>query len=314
MTGNGHTSLWKGGTEITVLSCLHVQHGGIMKKLLLLVLAIAGLFILFGCSEKDKNTITNPIDTTSVYGYKLDQFITKSAVFDSTIHSTSLPDTTEFRNLYAYEIVSSDPDHWSPRQSTNAGYDLPWNTFKDGFYIPSDANLISWFPNSTLPGAFKVKRVGFFRMYRKVDVIAPDGSSKLIELNGLQTYQVDNWNTPAVQESAIKLSDLLQGIAVYDSLHLVAVDNFTKNYTPAQVNEGYFLLNSEITTFPAINGSLSGGQKKFRNLAYIEVFGASAPQNHTFVVAPIDTANMIFILPTNLEGYTKTDVTDLLGK
>lgn len=276
-----------------------------MKKLLLLTFTLAALFIMFGCSEKDN-------DPTKVYGYKLDQFISKSAVFDSTTHSSNMPDSTEFRSLYAYEIVSADSDHWSPRQSTNAGYDLPWNIFKDGFYMASDADHKSWFPNTNLPGAFKVKRVGFFRLYRKVDVTAPDGSSKMVELNGLQTYQIDNWNTPVIQEAAVKLSDLIDGIAVYDSLHLVAVDNFTKNYTPAQISEGYYLLNSEITTFPAINSSLSGGLRKFRNLAYIEVFGASSAQNHTFLNAPQETADMIFLLPSNLDGYTATDVTDLL--
>ncbi|HNX01590.1 MAG TPA: hypothetical protein PLE74_07455 [Candidatus Cloacimonadota bacterium] len=275
-----------------------------MRKVLLLAVSIAILFVLFGCSEKDKNP-------TKVYGYQLGQFISKSAVYDSTAH-WSLADSTDMRGLYAYEIVSADSNHWSPRESSNAGYDLSWNLFKNGFYMASDVDQKSWFPNTNLPGAFKVKRVGFFRLYRKVDVIAPDGTSKMVELKGLQTYQIDNWNTPATPETAIKLSDLVQGIAVYDSLHLVAVDNFTKTYTPAQINEGYYLLNSEITTFPAINNQLSGGLKKFKDLAYIEVFGASAPQTQTFTNAPHNTADMIILLPSSMNGYTATDVTGLL--
>lgn len=273
-----------------------------MRKLLTLSITIAILFMLFGCSEKDN-------ESTKIYGYQLDQFISKSAVFDSTAHSTSMPDSTEFRGLYAYEIVSADSDHWSPRQSSNAGYDLPWSTFKGGYYMASDADQKSWFPNTDLPGAFKVKHVGFFRLYRKVDVTAPDGTTKMAELKGLPIYQIDNWNTPVTQESAIKLSDLVQGIAAYDSLHFVAVDNYTKTYTPAQINEGYYLLDSDITTFPALNSSMSGGLKKFRNLASIEVFGASTSQTYTFSNAPQETADMIILLPSSMNGYTATDVT-----
>ncbi len=275
-----------------------------MKKLLLLTLTIAMLFVLFGCSEKDKSP-------TKVYGYKLDQFISKTAVFDSTTHSTSMADSVEIRNLYAYEIVSADSDHWSPRTATStAGYDLSWNQFKNGFYMPSDANLISWFPNTTLPGAFKVKRVGFFRLYRKIDVTASDGSTKMVELKSLPLFPIDNWNH--VQENAIKLSDLVQGIAAYDSLKMVGVDGFSRTYSSAQIADGYYLLDSEVTTFPLLNGTtLTPGIWKVKNLAYIDVIGVSSPQSFTFINALEETADMIFLMPSSMNSYTTTDVTGL---
>src|SRR5512133_2100839 len=112
-----------------MLSCLHVLHGGKMNKFLLIMLSIITILGMVACSEKDDN----PTDV-GVYGYKLDQFITKSVVADSV--DSEAADTTDFRNLFNYEIVSGE-DGFSPRLSANAGYDLNWNAFKAGFLVPT---------------------------------------------------------------------------------------------------------------------------------------------------------------------------------
>jgi hypothetical protein len=172
----------------------------------------------------------------NIYGYKLNQFISQTAVRD--LVDPTQADSTDFRSLFAYEIVSADEDGWSPRLSVNAGYDLNWEFFKEGFLVPSD-NRKTWFPPALgLPGAFKVKNAGTVRLYRKVDVESWR-DSKCVELKGLQIHSVENWN--GTQEDAIKLSDLLQGVSQADSIAFIAWDGYSKVYNWDQVNDGYYL-------------------------------------------------------------------------
>jgi hypothetical protein len=271
-----------------------------MKKLSIVFLALLALLV-FACSEKDDN----PTDT-NIYGYQLDQFISKTAVRD--LVDATQPDSIDYRSLFAYEIVSADEDAWSPRQSTStgAGVDLPWATFKQGFYVPSDSKK-TWFPPALgLPGAFKVRNAGNFKLYRKVDVVSGN-VSKIAELKGLQVYSINNWDN--TMEDAVKLSDLLQGIAVYDTVRFTAVDGYSRDYTPEQIADGYYLLTSEVTTFPTLNGSMTGGQKKFKKLATVEALSAAA-QSFTFPLAVHDNANISFPVPTDLSGYDRTVMTD----
>lgn len=268
-----------------------------MKKLSIILFALLAL-LAFGCSEKDDN----PTDV-NVYGYKLDQFITQTAVRD--IVDATAADSIDFRGLFAYEIVSADEDQWSPRQSSNAGYDLAWETFKEGFYVPTD-NKKTWFADPSLPSAFKVRNTGTFRLYRKVDVITGAGS-KLIELKGLQIHTINNWN--GIPEAAIKLSDLLQGIAAYDTVLFVASDGYSRAYTPEKINEGYYLLTSEVTTFPALNDGMSGGEKKFKKLAQMQLNNAEA-QTFSFPLAAHADVNLSFPVPADLSGYNRTVMTD----
>lgn len=266
-----------------------------MKKLIYL-LVILLLLAFTACSEKD-----NPSEV-KILGYKLDQFINPDTV---RIHIDPQAEADlEYRSLFAYEIVSST-DGFSPRQSAYAGYDLPWKTFSQGYYVPNDDHR-TWFPGMGLPSAFKVRNAGLFRLYRKVDVDAGNRGSKLIELRGLSTYTVDNWSGTA--EDAIKLSDLLQGIAAYDSVAFVAVDGYSKNYQPEHINDGYYLLNSEVTTFPNFNSTLPGNMKKFKKLAKINVYGATSAQNFDFALAPQEKADLTFTIPSDLSGFESTEM------
>jgi hypothetical protein len=268
--------------------------GGKMKKLTYFIVIMLLLIGLAACSEDDNPT------GEDVLGYKLDQFVDAAAV--RNIVDAEAEETDDFRSLFAYEIVSGE-DGYSPRESENAGYDLPWNLFSGGYYVPSD-NHRTWFPDADLPGAFKVRDTGLFRLYRKVEVNAGLRGTKQVELMGLTTYPTENW--AGGSEDAIKLSDLLQGIAVYDSVGFVAADGYTKYYQPELVNDGYYLLNSEVTTFPNFNDSLPGSAKKFKKLASVEIYGATSDMNTDIVLAPQVSANITFTVPADLSGYTST--------
>lgn len=267
-----------------------------MKKLNLLFLLVV-LLLAFGCSEKDKPTDTN------IYGYKLDQFINAETV---RLHVDANANAElDLRGLFNYEIVSSI-DGFSPRASVNAGYDLDWDTFIQGYLVPSDSHRI-WFPTLDLPSAFKVRNTGLFRLYRKVVVDNGLRGSKHVELGGLDTYNMSNWTNDA--EDAIKLSDLLQGIAAYDSVKLTAVDGYNKNYTPEQIADGYYFLSSEITTFPTFNDAMTNSLKKFRKLASITVYGATSDQNHSFALCHKDLADLVFQVPASFNGLERTIMT-----
>ena len=268
-----------------------------MKKLSLLLLVLIVLFA-YGCSEKDNN----PTDL-NIYGYKLNQFITTSIV--NALVDPAAADTLDYRNLFACEIVGSDG--FSPRLSSNAGYDLPWQTFKDGFVVPADEGK-TWFPNTNLPGAFKVKHANLFRLYRKVDVLTC-ASTKMVELYSLPIYQIDNWSTPSVLEPAIKLSDLIQGIADADTLILTAGDGYSRSYTAEKFNDGYYLLNSEVTTFPTFNASMTSGEKKFKRLASIDTL-CQTEQSHVFTFADTSTVSISFPLPADLSSFEREVLTD----
>ncbi len=268
-----------------------------MNKLLLIIVLFISI-LLISCSEKDDT----PTDV-NIYGYKLDQFISSTSVRQLVTSDTT--DVNDYRYLFAYEIVSNDAVPWSPRQSPNTSFDLKWEDFKDGFYIPSD-NKKTWFSNTAIPNAFKVKNAKTFRLYRKVDVVTTR-SSKHAELHSLTKHTINNWNNSP--EEAVKLSDLLTGIDSYTGVKLVAGDGYSMSYTPEQIADAYYLLSSEITTFPNFNSTMTGSQKKFKRLAKLEVTTTNE-QNHTFGYAEQATSNISFTIPNDLSGYTRTIMVD----
>jgi len=260
-----------------------------------ILLMIFVLLLMSACSEKDNN----PTDV-DVYGYNLEQFVSKNVVYACV--DCDAPDSTDLRGIFAYEIVSG-ADGFSPRQSSYAGYDLPWNIFKTGYLMPDDS-FRTWFDNPSLPSAFKVRNTGLFRLYRKIDVNNGDYPSKMVELMGLPIQNIDNWDGET--EMAIKLSDLLQGIAAYDSVSIICYDGYGtgKYYHPEAINDGYYLLNTERTIFPT--ATLPNNQKRMKVVSHIEVFGATSAQTHNFSVAPDSLANLTVNVPTDLSSYQRT--------
>lgn len=266
-------------------------------RVLSLTLVLSFLLLLSACSEKDKPTDAN------IYGYKLDQFVSHAAVTAYVDSLAAMPNN--FRHLFNYEIVGSDG--FSPRASDNAGYDLSFAQFSEGYLVPSDDRR-TWFPGLNLPSAFRVRSTSYFRLYRKVDVDDGFRGGKSVELKGLPMYNMTNWNDQS--EDAIKLSDLLQGIASYDSVAFVAVDEYSKTYSAELVNDGYYFLSSEVTSFPSFNDGLTNSLKKFKKLARIVVYGASGPQNHSFPLAHNALRDMVFTAPTDLTGYERIVMQD----
>ncbi len=270
-----------------------------MKKLLLILVAISTLMVFFGCSEKDDNNPT----AVHVWAYSLDQFISKTAVHDTINASAS--DTTDYRGLYNYQIVSNE-DGFSPRNSTNAGYDINWDKFKQGYYVPGNG-FETWFPNSMLPNAFKVSSTGLFRLYRKIDVNAGSRGTTSVELHALQIYPIVN--SQNVTEDAIKLTDLLTGIAAYDSVRMVCYDGYgeDKYYHTDDINAGYYLLTSEKTIFPNHTFPQTG-YSSLKKVSYIDVYGATTTPAVNFVLADEDKADIIFHIPPVLSDLDATDI------
>ncbi|MDD2331504.1 MAG: hypothetical protein PHI68_02495 [Candidatus Cloacimonetes bacterium] len=262
----------------------------------LLLLILLPLLLLFACSEKDDKTPTD----TNIYGYKLEQFVAKNVV--NALIDEDAPEEDDYRDLYAYEIVSAD-DGFSPRESAYAGYDLSWGAFREGYIVPSDNNR-TYFADPSLPGAFKVRNAGIFRLYRKIDVETMDRGSKSIELKGLTLHQVENWD--GIVEDAIKLSDLLQGIASYDSVQIICFDGYGEafSYPSAAIEDGYYLLGTERTIFPT--ATLPNNQKKMKKVHHLIVWGSTTAQEHEFELTPHDLTDLELDVPESFSGFQST--------
>lgn len=264
-----------------------------MKRITSILLILVLALLVFACSEKDDD----PTDV-KVWGYQLDQFITKAAVAAIT---DGAADTLDLRDLYAYEIVAEDG--WSPRQSVNAGYDLAWENFSPHYIVPSDGNRI-WLTDPKLPSAFKVRDTAEFRLYRKIR-IDTGRAIKDVELGGLTIHQIPNWD--GITEDAVKLSELLAGVASYDSLSVVCFDGYGegKYYQAEAVNDGYYLLNTERTIFPT--ASIPNNMKKMKKVAYLRVFGATM-NDHVYSNADRTKADLVVTRPASFESYIRTEM------
>jgi hypothetical protein len=269
-----------------------------LKNYLVLLVALAMLLGFTACSDDDDNG--TQID---ILGYSLDQFVT----IEDAIQITNPADDedTDYRSLYAYEIVGSDG--WSPRESVNAGYDLLWDTFKAGYIVPTD-NKRTWFSDDTIPGAFRVKNADKIRLYRQIGVRDTVRISVPQELGALTAYTVTNWS--GEEEEAIKLIDLLQGYDGYSTVTLFAVDGYNKTYEAEMIADGYYLLDSERTTFPSFNDSMEGGMKKFKYIATMQVNMAAKNGIGPHGNAASDKADLEITFPEHFNSFHSTVLTD----
>lgn len=270
-----------------------------MKKYLVLLVALAMMLGFTACSDKDNGT------QLDILGYSLDQFIT----IEDAIQITNPADTenTDYRSLYAYEIVGSDG--WSPRGSVNAGYDLLWNTFKTGYLVPSDTRR-TWFPGDTIPGAFRVKNADKIRVYRQIKVGGTADESVPQELGALTTHTIINWSGDS--EEAIKLSDLLQGYDGYSTVTLSAVDGYSKTYDAQMIADGYYLLTSERTTFPSFNDDpdIGNSLKRFKFIASMQVNMTAKNGIGPHGNADSAKADLVIDLPEHFDAYDSTVLID----
>lgn len=262
-----------------------------------LAFMVVMLLLFTACSEDDDPT------TPRVYGYSLDQFVNQAEVL--AITDSEADQDADFRNLYAYQIIAEDG--FSPRNSSNAGYDLDWDVFTQGYLVPADQMRV-WFSDPEIPGAFRVKYTSEIRLYRMVNLQSDHKQVSFIELGALPVTEVQNWDEAS--EEAIKLSDLVIAYEDYESITLAAADGYTQTYTPEQIADGYYLLESEVTTFPSFNDDMSGGQKKFKKLASLTVTGGTAIESDTWNNAPEDKADLIIPIPELFDGFEATELTD----
>lgn len=264
-----------------------------MTKAIFSLLLLSMLLMFTACSEKDNGT------DPKIYGYILEQFVNKVAV--NLITDPEPDEGDDFRGLYNYEIVASDG--FSPRNSSNAGWDLKWEVLKTGYIVPDD-NRRTWFNNSELPGAFRVKDATKFNLYRKVEVADTTGVGVYFELGGLTTHQIENWD--GEQEASIKLSDLIAHFSNVTGVTLLAGDGYSKDYTLEQIQDGYYLLQSEVSTFPTFNDDMAGGLKKFKKLASVRVNGT--PGTITYLNAA--TPDLEIALPESFSAFERTELVD----
>jgi hypothetical protein len=278
-------------------ACLQKIWRFTLNKYIVSILALLLLLSITACSEDDNAT------TIQILGYSLDQFISVEDV--RLITDASADETTDFRELYAVEIVATDG--WSPRNSSNAGFDLTWNQFRAGYLVPDDGNR-TWFSDPDLPGAFRVREAAQLRLYRQITIADTAGDIQHLELGTLPVYPITNWDNAC--EDAIKLSDLVVNFTDFESVTLTAVDGYSRDFTPAQIADGYYLLESEITTFPTFNDSMEGGQKRFKKLALITTTGATNSAPHQYGNSPVERADLVLAIPELFDSYTATILTD----
>ena len=267
-----------------------------MKKLWLLLLL--GLFILFtACSEKDDDNPTGPsnqpqppamatiADTaftistnvpaewlaTITYSDQQVQAASLAHYVDKSVTDqlTTISDTTgaiDSRTLYAYQLISTDG--FTPR---NKHYnDLYWTDITAGYLLPS-VDFRTYFPSTSIPTAFDVKNIATIKAYRVFNVVSPT-DTVMFELNSLTATTHLNYSN--AEEKAYKLQDLITNYVTATPANykyrLIAVDGYSKEYTWEQIQQGYWLTQSNKTIFD-VEG-MENSAKKFKHIKAIELF------------------------------------------
>ncbi|HCX59630.1 MAG TPA: hypothetical protein DG355_03105, partial [Candidatus Cloacimonas sp.] len=117
----------------------------------------------------------------------------------------------------------------------------------------------------------------------------------------LPIHSIANWD--GANEDAIKLSDLLTDHSGYDNITLMASDGYSKDYNTEQIADGYYLLESERTTFPTFNEEMNNSMKRFKYIDRIVVnmdFGTDIP---LYENADAEDADISFTFPELYDGF-----------
>lgn len=266
-----------------------------MKKIMLIgLILVISLLLVMGCSDDDDDDV---IET--IYAYGLEQFVPVDALSDLIVHEDD--DNEEWRDLFYFWPTASDG--FSAR---NKGYDdLDWQNWLQGYYIPELDNRV-YFPQfeEMNIGAYNVKYMQDIYVFRGIRSVITDTLSVVYELNAMDTQQIENYD--GEMEDAIALADFIPPhFTAIDSVAFVAVDGWEKTYTPEEINDGYWLVNSQKTIFPGFP-EMSGSKKKFKWLKTIMIYGAWEEQED-FVneyLAPAAAADWNFSFPEDLSDFT----------
>jgi len=220
----------------------------------------------------DESTITQ------VSGISLQHFIEKS----KTDNLTNISDAKESRMLFTYRFVGSD--NYTPKEA-----DMFWDFVKEGYLIldieGGRAYNIEWYKNKDLRNyCVKEMRGGRIDYFRAV--VVDNGLKKhTFYLNTLEKHDVPSYSSSGEGDvlPAIKLTDLITTI-VSDTPEnykyvLRAVDwetssSGTQEYEWSEIQEGYFTLGVDRTTFPNFTSAEMGNAKRgLRNLMSITLVG-----------------------------------------
>ena len=259
-----------------------------MRKLCLksfiVMSVIIAVFFLAACEEKDSNdkpivvlppVLSNipddvvnfpPIDTVFP-----DSVIVEITYQDNQVDAVPLLhfiSNIDNPGLYYYEIVSSDG--FSPRSSSNGGYDLLWDIFNTGYLLPS-INYRTYFEDPDLPSAFNVRNASVINLYRTIIVVKPDGEEVPFEINILEVVNIEHHADGS--RTAYLLKDLISGYITttpenYEYI-FTAVDGFTgrDNFTWSDMQAGVFIIETGRTYF----GEGYENWTNFRNLVRISL-------------------------------------------
>lgn len=253
------------------------------------------LLVLTACSEKSsKNTLIPGVeiapllatqadaefilpaqgsvtaDTVIVYkgeetpAVKLCRFINKN-ILDEISNTNN-----ESRRLFTYELIGSDG--FTPRKSEN---DLLWINFKDGFLLPEKSfrGYFEYFDNLGI-GTYNVKDLAKIKAYRTIIVVKADGEEVFFQLKSNSITKTEILNYHDELENAIALKSFITDYITKTPQNYIyrfeAVDAYTMDYEWSLIEAGYWLINTERTSFPNIE-DLPNNQRRFRNLMKISL-------------------------------------------
>jgi hypothetical protein len=224
------------------------------------------------------------------------------AISDLIVHNEE--DTLDWRELFYFWPMATDGF-----SSRTRGYDdLSWQDFVQGFYIPEDNNKV-FFPQfeALNIGAYNVKFMDKVYVSRGIRSIINDTLSVVFELNAMTTEMIENYDD--VMEAAIPLTSFMpEHVTAMDSVAFIAMDGYSKTYTPDQFSDGYWLVDSQKTIFPTEGDNMSGSLKKFKLIQSMEFFGQwqNIEEFENPAWAGTEDTDWYFSFPEDLSDYEGT--------
>jgi len=270
----------------------------VKRFFLILAVVVLTILIFSGCSEKDNN---NPNDVDESYAYNLGQFLSADDflnLFSEECQEDILEDNIDVRTLFSALVSDEGGWNWHTRNIR----DLTWEEFAEGYLIPDNEGRV-YFENYSAQGinTYNVKYAETVDIYRAFQLVKPDETIAVYNLNGLDTELVDNHDD--VQEAAIDLSAIVPDeITAIDSVVFQAADGYQKTYTPEEFVDGYWLINSQKTIFPSFP-DMSGSKKKFKFLEKIIIFGDLEMVDEPAFGNYADESDLQFAFPEDLSEF-----------
>ncbi|MBU1920597.1 hypothetical protein KKG66_07110, partial [bacterium] len=235
----------------------------------LFLILMMSLVLVLGCEKEDDDNPTGPADNFSLWVVQGDDSTEVSEEglptfeidgltcihFSEFIDTTLIPpynddgDVYDRRPLYCYQIEGADgfSAHTHPDQYPNN----TWYHLTQGYLTLSTER--AGFPSELgLPGAYRVSDVARIRVFRKLDLVAPD-TTVFTEFRDVTSVEVTNHDGNL--EQALPLVDFIDDAVIADPANYVfnitAIDGYGTNVDMswAEFQTGYWLLESEKTIF-----------------------------------------------------------------